>query len=225
MRRLTLKHAILLSAALTAAFAALGVGLYQRLYSSEDLTAHLLSELPEVKTGPQHAPEPHPESLADLVHSADAIVVARVESELPAQPVGELRTDAGLQGAVHRVFVVTPQHEVKGKLPPDNEILKPAESFNGEFRATEWNPPLEVGKEYLLFLRVLPESGKLWVTYPFIYMVVDGRLYWAGARFTLEQDGNIDPMRGWAPLLDLWDVPVEEAVDTLRAAIGPSALQ
>ncbi len=115
---------------------------------------------------------------------------------------------------------MTPQHYVRGELPQNGEVRQFTESFNGELRAPEWNPPLEVGKEYLLFLRVNPDSGRLAVNYPFIYIVVDDRLYWAGARLLLEQGASIDPaLSEWSdPRFALWDVPVDEAIVTLSDA-------
>ena len=101
------------------------------------------------------------------------------------------------------------------------DVVQFAHAFQGQLLIDDKNPPLETGETYLLFLVRDPASGVLRVGDPFIHQVIDGRVYWAGAKPHLQ--GNDPGARHIAnepddALLAFWGLTLKEASATVRAA-------
>ncbi len=149
--------------------------------------------------------------LGESLERAAYVVIVRVEAELPAQATGELKTLAGTHVFTDRVVEVSVVRDIKGGAPSVLQLKQGLDSLDGQPLVDLNNPPLEIGREYLVFVARDTRSDGLRVVPPSIHMVVDGRLYWVGARG--------DVALGWPPpeytrgsgLYGLWGIGVEYA--------------
>jgi hypothetical protein len=176
----------------------------------------VLGRLPEVQPveavfGPRSSAGPLGESFAKASH----VVVVKVESESTSSDAGSQERLSGTHSVGLRRYHVTTVDDLKGGAPASLEIVQSAQWYNGVFFPDSANPPIEIGKTYLVFLLPASNGTDLLVAPPSIHMVIDGRLYWAGARMFAAADGSFGAnvkFQAADARFGLWGVRVEEAV-------------
>lgn len=177
--------------------------------------------MPRSLTTPRRS-GPWPRAWKLLVAASDAVVIGRVTSTSFALE------DREFTSGTHSFGDLTAQLRITAALKGDTraagtlEVRQFAHAFNGKLLIEDKNPPLEEGQAYLLFLVRDSATGVLRVGDPFIQQVIDGRVYWAGAKPHLQANdpgarpiGN-DPRD---PLMAFWGLTVEQAAALVRAAV------
>lgn len=163
------------------------------------------------------------ETPKDLVAQSDAVILARVEkTDLQVEP-RELMSGSHAFGSQDATLSVS-QVLKDDKAAPLREgqqlvVAQFAHVFAGELLKYDLNTPLEEGRTYLLFLTRTPDSPeRLTVGDPFIQQVIDGRLYWSGARAHLAPN-QTERVIGYDPddpIMAFWDVPVADATRQIK---------
>lgn len=172
------------------------------------------------------------EGVPALVAASDYVVLARVESTSVQLDDREFVSGTHSFGELTARLIVSDLLKdspgrplaMTGALPSRAaavDVVQFAHAFQGQLLIDDKNPPLETGETYLLFLVRDPASGVLRVGDPFIHQVIDGRVYWAGAKPHLQ--GNDPGARHIAnepddALLAFWGLTLKEASATVRAA-------
>ena len=186
-----------------------------------DREERAIRELPETRTTDFAASLwAAAESPVALVRQSEAILVAKV---LATAEASDQRYFVSGTHDFNSLVTVEVLDVVKLDDPPslaageERVLLQFSHRFEGGELPYDSNPPLEPERTYLLFLARNPDTGALQVGDPFIQQVVDGRLYWAGARAHIEEETDLeigyDPDD---PLMAFWDVPLNEAVAQLK---------
>ena len=154
-------------------------------------------------------------NLTDEASRAQSVLVIRVDGELPSEVLSSQERLSGTHQRGDRFFRATILQGIKAGEPSEKlTVVQDAAWFNGTFVPESANPPLEVGKSYLVFLKPRENETELRVVLPSVHLVVDGHLYWAGARDELAPDGefrdHVRYQKGDARF-GLWGVKVEDA--------------
>lgn len=191
-----------------------------------DRLERVTAKLPETREGSRgEAAWASADSVEALVGQSEVILVGRVvRTELKVE---EQELTSGTHGFGDLVATIEVIELVKDSrdrpLTGEKLVMVPqfAQTFEGELMRYDMNPPLEEGETYLLFLGREPSTGELRVGDPFIHQVVNGRLYWAGARAHIAPN---TPNRAIGfdandPVMTFWDVPVDDAVGRLRGFV------
>ena len=203
----------------------LGVGLSTWLLRSESsepdglALRHVFEELPlvqpsEAMFGPHSSAGP----LIESFDKSEYVAIVHIDGEGESTDAGSQDRLSGAHSVGVRRYNATVVEDLKGGAPPKLEVVQSAQWLNGEFLPDRSNPPLEAGKTYLVFLLLEPNGKDLLVAPPSIHMVIEGRLYWAGARGDLKADGSVAEHLKYTPgdpRLGLWGTKVENAREVI----------